>query len=162
MVDRIKHTTFPVLACFLLVSQAQALPCATVKEARAEALIGYLVYQFLAADQCEKIQTWRGTVVLGKRVRAKFKIQIDAANRTREGLYRRRYGGKWKTNRTRIEKRFTEILRRRIRPDYGMCFDLQSELSRQLAEGWAYVSQKVDLAYHRARANPEVKICRRL
>ena len=157
-----KHTAFSAISFFLLVSQAQALPCATVKEARAEALIGFLTYQYLAAGLCEKIPTWRGTVVLEIRMRSKIKAQIDEANRLRERLYRRRYGKKWKGNITRIEKRFTEILLRRIRPNYDMCFDLQSELSRQIAEGWAYLSHKVDLAYWRARANPEVKICKRV
>ena len=116
----------------------------------------------LAADLCEKTDKWPGTVALEKRVRSKFKMQIDDANLVREGLYRRRYGKEWKADLKRVDKRFTEILLRRIRPDYGTCFDLQSELSRQLAEGWAYLSGKVDLAYWRARANPEVKICKRV
>ena len=77
-------------------------------------------------------------------------------------LIQRRYGKKWKTNITRIEKRFIEILLRRIRPDYGTCFDLQSELARQIAEGWVYLSGKVDAAYHRARGNPGVRICKRM
>jgi len=154
------HLVFTFLA-LSLASPAYALPCATVMEARAEAFFGFLTYQFLAAGQCEKIQTRRGTVILEKKVRSKFKLQIDEANQVREGLYRHRYGKKWKANRTRIEKRFTEILLRRIRPNYGTCFDLQSELARQIAEGWSYLSGKVDISYGRALANPQVEICKR-
>ena len=149
---------------FLLVatSPTQALPCATVNEARAEAFFGFLTYQYLAAGLCEKNGKWPGTVILEIRMRSKFKAQIVEANRARKRLYQRRYGKKWKTNITRIEKRFIEILLRRIRPDYGTCFDLQSELARQIAEGWVYLSGKVDAAYHRARGNPGVRICKRM
>ena len=146
----------------LLASTALAAPCMTEPEARADALIGFFTTQAVAAALCEEKLNVLGMVALRKQVRKKFTPQIDAAANVREGYYQRQYGVKWREKILLINKKFVAQLLMGITVNIGLCMGLQSDLHRQLSEGWAYAASKVEEGFQAGLKDFGARLCREM
>ena len=123
-------------------------------------MIGFFSSQKIAAEKCEGLKEINNLVKLELKVYQKFKNRIDSAAKVRSRYYIRIYRKRWLDEILKVNEAFKYLIARNFKATVGLCSRLPGEFVRQIAEGWAYLSGKVDIAYHRALANPAVSICK--
>jgi hypothetical protein len=140
-----KLVSFLAAAVLLYGAAAVARPCRTAEEIRAETIIGFFAAQRTTAELCDAL-LGEGQVMAGlhwQMIKA-HRSRVVAADKAREGYFRRAYGERWKAVMDYWDREFLRVFPQGLRLSAQGCRDLRDEMGRRVAGGWPYIGGQIE------------------
>jgi hypothetical protein len=137
----------PFLVALVLVygSVAIARPCRTADEIRAETIIGFFAAQRTTAELCDVLLREEPIMAgLHWRMIEAHRSRVLAADKAREGYFRRAYGERWKATMDFWDREFLRVFPQGLRLTPQGCRDLRDEMGRRVAGGWSYIGAQIE------------------
>ena len=140
-----RSAPFLVAAVLVYGAVAIARPCRTAGEIRAETIIGFFAAQRTTAELCDAL-LGVGPIMAGLHWRMidAHRNRVVAADKAREGYFRRAYGERWKAVMDYWDREFLRVFPLGLRLTPQGCRDLRDEMGRRVAGGWSYVGGQIE------------------